>query len=171
MIYLSSPYTHDDAAVRKHRYEAACRAAAALMRRGEAVFSPIAHSHAICRYGLPTDWEFWKKQDMDMLRACDRVIVLTIDGWRDSVGVQAEIAAAKGAGKPIDYMSDDDVRAMYRHYDEEDERYFPDIWPPQPHVAAMLEHLMALRSLAREHDMDARVRDVLGELEKLILGS
>jgi hypothetical protein len=59
MIYLCSPYTHPDPAVREARYEAACRTAAHLMRSGKIVFSPIAHSHGIAQYGLPKDWSFW----------------------------------------------------------------------------------------------------------------
>ena len=53
MIYLASPYTHCDHAVRLERYRAVCRAAAGLIRRGRVVFSPIAHSHAITEHGLP----------------------------------------------------------------------------------------------------------------------
>ncbi len=58
MIYLASPYSHDDPAVRQERFDAACRAAAELVRQGKTVFRPVAHSHAICRYGLPWDWRF-----------------------------------------------------------------------------------------------------------------
>jgi len=58
MIYLASPYTSDDPAVRQQRFEAACRAAAAMIRQGQTVFSPIAHSHAICAFGVPLDWRF-----------------------------------------------------------------------------------------------------------------
>ncbi len=62
MIYLASPYTHADPAVRQRRFEAACRTSAVLICRGQTVFSPIAHSHAICAYGVPLDWRFWKRQ-------------------------------------------------------------------------------------------------------------
>lgn len=104
MIYLCSPYTHVDAEVRQRRFEGACQAAAALIRQGKTVFSPIAHSHAICRYGLPLDWRFWERHDRRYLEACDEVVVLTLDGWRESVGVQAEIAIARALGKPVSYL-------------------------------------------------------------------
>jgi hypothetical protein len=43
MTYLISPYSHFDPVIREERFRAACRAAAALVRVGRAVFSSIAH--------------------------------------------------------------------------------------------------------------------------------
>ena len=105
MIYLASPFTHDDPAIRQQRFESACRAAAALICRGKTVFSPIAHSFAICRYGVPLDWRFWQQHDQRYLEVCDEVVVLMLDGWRESVGVQAEIAIARKLGKPVTFLS------------------------------------------------------------------
>jgi len=105
MIYLASPYSHPDPQVRQARYEAVCRAAAALMREGHAVFSPIAHSHGIARYGLPLNWEFWERYDLEMLATCEELWVLKLDGWQQSRGVNAEIAAAKTLGKPIRFVT------------------------------------------------------------------
>jgi len=104
MIYLASPYSHPDANVRESRYQAACRASAQLMRAGKLVFSPIAHSHGITRYGLPEDWAFWKACDRKHLENCDEVVVLMLDGWRESIGVQAEIAVAGQLGKPVSHL-------------------------------------------------------------------
>ena len=56
MIYLASPYSSPNRTERWLRYQAAYQAAAALMRRGLVVFSPIAHSVSICEAGgLPHD--------------------------------------------------------------------------------------------------------------------
>ena len=104
MIYLASPFTHPDAGVRQQRFESACRAAAALIRQGKTVFAPIAHSYGICAYGLPGDWQFWRRHDRRYLDVCDEVVVLMLDGWRESVGVQAEIAIARECGKPITFL-------------------------------------------------------------------
>ena len=68
MIYLASPYSHPDTAVRELRFREACRAAAELIRRGHAVFSPIAHGHSISLAGLPTGWAFWEPFDRLMLQ-------------------------------------------------------------------------------------------------------
>jgi hypothetical protein len=105
MIYLASPYSHSDPAVREFRFREACRAAAKFMRCGQPVFSPIAHGHCICTYGLPTDWRFWEPFDRRQLERCDEVVVLMLDGWRESVGVQAEIRIAAESGKPVRYVA------------------------------------------------------------------
>jgi nucleoside 2-deoxyribosyltransferase len=105
MIYLASPFTHFDPAVRQWRFEAACRAAAALITQGKTVFSPIAHSFGICAFGIPHDWHFWQRHDRRYLDVCDEVVVLMLDGWRESVGVQAEIIAARELGKPVKFLT------------------------------------------------------------------
>ncbi len=104
MIYLVSPFTHDDPVVRRQRFEAACRAAATLISRGRTVFSPIAHSFVICLHGLPLDWRFWERHDRRFLELCDEVVVLMLDGWQQSVGVHAEIAIARELGKPVTFL-------------------------------------------------------------------
>ena len=109
MIYLASPYSHPDEAVRHARYCAACRAAGAILRTGLAVFSPIAHSHPIAsRCDLPGDFDWWSRFNRDWLDRCDSVVVLKLDGWDRSVGVQCEIEHAKRAGKLVTYMEADE---------------------------------------------------------------
>ena len=105
MIYLASPYSHPDPTVRDRRYLAACRAAADLLRTGVTVFSPVVQGHVLSRFGLPTDWGFWRRHDCEHLRRCDEVVVLTLDGWRKSVGVLAEIELAREFGKPVRYLA------------------------------------------------------------------
>ena len=88
MIYLACPYTHDDAEVRRQRFEAVNRLAARLIREGNIVYSPISHSHAITETGmLPPNWEFWEKQSLAMLAVCDTLLVYCLDGWDTSVGM------------------------------------------------------------------------------------
>lgn len=105
MIYLASPYSHPDPAVREERYRAACRAAAALLLAGQPVFSPIAHSHPLMDYGLPADWAFWQRYDRELLARCDEVVLLLLAGWRESVGVRDELRIARELGKPVQYLA------------------------------------------------------------------
>ena len=56
MIYLACPYSHDDSSVREHRFHAACRAAAQLIRAGHVVFCPVVHSHPLAE----VDADHWK---------------------------------------------------------------------------------------------------------------
>jgi len=105
MIYLASPYSHSDPSVREQRFQAACAAAAQFLREGQLVFSPIAHSHPLVPYGLPTPWSFWARFDSQFLERCDELVVLMLDGWEASVGVQAEIDYARRRGKPVWYRA------------------------------------------------------------------
>jgi hypothetical protein len=108
LIYLASPYSHDDAAVRERRFHDVCAAAAALMARGILIFSPIAHTHPIALAGaLPTDWEFWKRYDMVMLDASAELWVLMLDGWDRSKGVKGEIEIMRGLGRPVRILTPD----------------------------------------------------------------
>ncbi len=104
MIYLASPYSHRDPCVREARFDAACRATADIVRAGHAVFSPVVHSHPLVRFGLPTDWEYWERCDREYLRRAEELVVLKLDGWRESVGVQAEIDLALDMGLPIRFL-------------------------------------------------------------------
>jgi nucleoside 2-deoxyribosyltransferase len=105
MIYLASPYSDPDPAVREQRFQAACWAAAALLRAGHIVFSPIVHCHVLVEHGLPTDWAFWQHADREHLKRCDEVVVLMLDGWEESAGVQAEIRTAQDLGKRVRYLA------------------------------------------------------------------
>lgn len=104
LVYLASPYSHPDAAVREARFQAVARHAAKLMRDGVNVFSPITHTHPIAQYGLPKGWAFWERYDRVMLGVCDRLIVLKLDGWEESKGVAVEIAIMQANGKPVEYQ-------------------------------------------------------------------
>jgi hypothetical protein len=104
LVYLASPYSHPDPAVRLQRFHEACRKAADLMHHGFLVFSPIAHSHSIAvGWGLPLGWEYWEDFDLRLISTCDEMIVLMLPGWQDSVGVTQEIGIAANLGKPIHY--------------------------------------------------------------------
>ena len=109
MIYLASPYSHPDPAVREDRFRAACLAAAGLLRQGQAVFSPIAHSHCVATVGdIDPSWALWREGDLRLLEACDQVVVLRLPGWDRSVGVAEEVARAEGRGIPVTHLDRSD---------------------------------------------------------------
>lgn len=110
LIYLASPYSHPDAAIRHQRFDAACHAAGEIMKLGHVVFSPIAHSHPIAERGVEGNWDFWQKQDLPILDRCDVLTVLELDGWKESVGVQAEMRHAEVKGIPEFAVDPQNVR-------------------------------------------------------------
>jgi nucleoside 2-deoxyribosyltransferase len=109
MIYLASPYSHADPAVREARYQAACRATAVLLKAVFVVFSPIVHSHPLVEFELPTGWDFWERIDRAYLARCDEVVVLMLDGWRESTGVRPEIAVARELSRPVRFLGVDEA--------------------------------------------------------------
>lgn len=106
LVYLASPYSHPDAAVRQQRFEEACRAAGSLMARGVKVFSPIAHTHPIAEsVALPKGWDYWRDYDRAFLNVCMSMIVLCLPGWEESVGIAEEMRIMQAQGKPVSFMS------------------------------------------------------------------
>lgn len=102
--YLACPYSDPNPIVRDGRFEAANKVAASLMKEGRFIFSPISHTHPIALYGLPKGWDYWQRYDLVFIQQCEKVIVLMLPGWKESIGVQREIEIAKRLEKPIEYM-------------------------------------------------------------------
>ena len=104
-IYLGCPYTHEHIAIRIHRFKQVSKFAAGLMGEGHLVFSPISHSHQICiEADLPVDYKYWEELDRSFLEWATCMVVLKLDGWEDSKGLEDEIAIMKYMGKEVIYM-------------------------------------------------------------------
>ena len=67
---------------------------------------PVAMRHAACSAdrGLPTDYPFWKEASLRMLETCDALVVLLLDGMRESEGVADAIAHARKLGIPLNQV-------------------------------------------------------------------
>jgi len=121
MIYLSIPYTGQEYL----SFRISCAIAAKLMQQGYIVFSPIAHSHPIAKYGgiNHRDHAFWLRQDLAMLRRCDELWVVILDGWYKSEGVKMERLEAIRLGMPIrlcgtaDYVTEEQENEWRRESD------------------------------------------------------
>lgn len=105
IVYLAVPYSHEDPKVMEDRVKKVNVMAAFLIQNEEIIFSPITHCHTLREYGkLPETWDFWKNYDLEFLAQCRKLYVLTLPGWKESIGVQAEIAFAKEHHIPIEYL-------------------------------------------------------------------
>ncbi len=92
--YVATPYSHASAAVREQRALMATAAKATLLDAGVHAYSPIAAHHPASLYMTSSkvdDHAFWMRVCFDMLDRCDGLLVVTMDGWRQSKGVQMEI--------------------------------------------------------------------------------
>ena len=102
LVYLASPYSHEDEAVQVRRYREAKDVTAALWQAGYTVISPILYTHDLSvSYGISGGYEEWQRLDEKLIRAADVVLVLMLDGWRESKGIQAELKLARELGKTI----------------------------------------------------------------------
>lgn len=113
MIYLASSYSHPDPLVRKTRFLLAEQVTAILTAKRIHVYSPIVHYHEMAlKFSLPTDFDYWKGVNFDMIRRADELYVLDIEGVEQSKGVQAEINFAIQCGLLLHEVSvDGDIYA------------------------------------------------------------
>lgn len=109
LVYLASPYTHDDLGVRHARERKATLAAGKLVEMGFSVVAPITQSHRIAELtpGIGAlAHDTWMEVDIAILKRVDRLIVLEIEGWDVSKGVQEEVSCAQEHGIPVSFMNE-----------------------------------------------------------------
>ena len=112
IIYLACPYTDQNRTIRFRRFELATAAAATLVKRGLVVFSPITMTHPmdVALAGDDTlGSDFWIKFDETFMDKCSEMIILQIEGWEQSSGVQREMEFFTKAGKPVSFMKESDI--------------------------------------------------------------
>lgn len=78
---------------------------AVLIKAGFIVYSPICHWRPIAlTHDFPHQYSFWQRMDRAFIKNASGVIVLMLDGWRESIGVKDEIKLAKELRLPIMYI-------------------------------------------------------------------
>lgn len=109
LTYVAGPYTSKTGGyeVQLQRFHALTMATVMLTNSKRwNCFSPITHSYPMHELGLGGDWDFWKKMDTEYLSASERIVIVTLDGWEQSTGVNAETQIAKEFGIPIWHMTE-----------------------------------------------------------------
>ena len=105
LLYLAVPYSHSDPVVEEFRLTAVGEVAGFLMCHGEIVFSPISHGIAISRQSkLPTTWAYWQNFCEAYLSVSHTLAILTLEGWKESEGVNGEMECAKKLGIQIKHL-------------------------------------------------------------------
>jgi hypothetical protein len=104
MIYIASPYSHESVAIMQERFEQVRDFTAELIKSNVCAFSPIAHTHEMAQTNrMPTDFQFWQDYCLSMLKKADKMVVLKIFGWEQSIGVAAEIEYCHQQGIEVEY--------------------------------------------------------------------
>lgn len=102
--FMACPYSHPDQSIVEARFDACTLAATKMSLAGFPVYSQITISHpmnlsaAKNMSGAKIDWAPIDKVFMDK---CDEIIVLELDGWKESGGVQREIEYFKDRGAKV----------------------------------------------------------------------
>jgi hypothetical protein len=108
IIYLACPYTDVSFEVRERRYRAATIAAASLIRQGRIVFSPITMTHPIdvvlAGQKGTLGSEFWVQFDEAFMGCCSEMVILKVDGWENSSGIEREKRFFEARGLPVRYL-------------------------------------------------------------------
>lgn len=121
LIYVSCAFGQADPRVREHRIDLVSRFCAKKMREGIVVFCPLIHNYHILKYGLPIGWDYWEKFNKELLQKCDRLYVLKLEDWENSVGIQAEVSIARKFNIPIEYHEYESEPVEYVTLLEEDQ--------------------------------------------------
>lgn len=104
MIYVAGPYYDKDPSVIQMRMDVIYEVMAELTKRGEVAVSPMLMHPIAVKYELPNTFEFWDKYSFELLSKCDRMIVVQMEGWNKSRGVEAEIEYCYIRGIPVEYI-------------------------------------------------------------------
>jgi hypothetical protein len=143
IIYLGLPYMHDDEVVMDFRADISDIVAADLANRGFNVFAPISAWHHISKkYGLPGEWEYWKDFDESFIKICSKVLIIILEGWRQSVGVTAEIDLSKKYNLEVGYID------------------------PTPYVKELKKN-PKIHKLGRDYNYRSIIYDVYGRADKI----
>lgn len=102
LVYVANPYTHYPLGM-DQAYLDVCEMAWWLNVAGVNHYSPIIYTHPLAAvWGVDRgDVRFWIDFDKAMMKSCDALAVIKMDGWSESEGVALEIAEFHNDGKPI----------------------------------------------------------------------
>lgn len=110
LVYLASPYSKFPYG-REEAFKQVCKKAAKLMEEGLSIFCPIAHSHPIEKEGMndTKDGDWWLRQDLAVLKHCDKLLVYKMPGWDTSYGVNEEVNFAKKNNIKVEFLEYDKI--------------------------------------------------------------
>lgn len=116
LIYLASPYKHEDEDILRRRKDAAAAAVAFFINSDADImpYSPIVHWHEVAvNHELPHDFHFWQTLDFFMIKKSAAFWILTLEGWRESFGISQELEFSRDIQKPVLYITQSSDSADY----------------------------------------------------------
>jgi hypothetical protein len=106
MIYVASPFTHDDEAIKEYRKQINEKVCSHLIKLGYCAISPIVYGCTLIdKHWLTNDdFTYWESFCLTLLKKSDIMYVLRLDGWAKSMGVFNEINFAWDNSIPIMFI-------------------------------------------------------------------
>jgi hypothetical protein len=107
-IYIASPYSHENSAIRERRYERVRKFITNFYvespKSSLILYSPIVYWHHIAQDGgdkFPDNYNFWLSREVQTMKECVSLWIYGLEGWKDSKGIHREIGIARALGLPI----------------------------------------------------------------------
>lgn len=102
--YLASPYSLYPTGQEQAHADICC-IAGRLLKNEISIFSPIAHSHPIADYAdIEMGHEFWMNANRHLIEGAVGLVVVKLESWDESRGIESEIGIFRQAKKPILYL-------------------------------------------------------------------
>jgi hypothetical protein len=117
VIYVACPYWHRKSSVKTFRVIAASLVTSTLISEGFVALSPLTHSSMLqLNTEITKPEDVWRSHGLALLERCDRVLVVCMDGWKESEGVKLETELALALHIPVTfyYPSDTMLAVAYR---------------------------------------------------------
>ncbi|MBN20661.1 MAG: hypothetical protein CL678_05170 [Bdellovibrionaceae bacterium] len=115
-FYLSQPYNGTESE-KKHRASIGAQICGSFIKKGIHVLSPIVHNHALLKeyphFSLEERKTLILDFDFTLLKASQGMIVLQLEGWENSYGVNAEIEFCKKHNIPIYFLNLDETKTWH----------------------------------------------------------
>lgn len=104
LVYVACPYRGKTENETEQNFEIFLQVDAHLTREGYFTVSPLL-KNLVCMTGdLPQTWDYWKEYSKVLMSRCDYLIVVMLEGWSTSEGINGEIALANELSIPIHYF-------------------------------------------------------------------
>lgn len=106
-VYVASPYSHDDERIRNLRAQQVEEVAGLLQNDFNYAFIlPITMSHNTGKHMTNKGFSFdhWRDKDLTYIDCCDELWVITLNGWKESIGVKEEMLFANLKGIPVRFI-------------------------------------------------------------------
>lgn len=104
MKYLAAPYSDPDPKVVQERMEQVYYYLSRFIIAGENIVTPLAMHEVATRFDMDGAYSFWSTYCLDLLKRCDSMVVLKLEGWDLSRGLESEIDFCKENHIPISYV-------------------------------------------------------------------